>query len=63
MSENNNSKNALGCILIIVCMVVSILICKPVISILGDGAYPIIVIVGVLLGKFLSKVFFNENDE
>lgn len=63
MSENNNSKNALGCVLIIVCMVVSILICKPVISILGDGAYPIIGIVGVSLGKFLSKVFFKENDE
>lgn len=63
MSENNNSKNALGCILIIVCMVVSMLICQPVISILEDGAYPIIGIVGVSLYKFLSRVFFKENDE
>ena len=63
MSENSNSKNALGCILIIVCMVVAMLICKPVISILGDGAYPIIIIVGILLAKFLSKMFFKENDE
>jgi multidrug transporter EmrE-like cation transporter len=63
MSENNNSKNVLGCILIIVCMGASVLICKPVINILGDGAYPIIVIVGVLLAKFLSKVLFKENDK
>lgn len=60
MSDNNNT---LGCVLIIVSMVVSILICQPLISILGDGAYPIIVIVGVLLGKFLSKLFFKENNE
>lgn len=61
MSDNNN--NAIGCVLIIVSMVVSILICQPLISILQDGAYPIIGIVGIFIGKFLSKLFFKENNK
>ena len=62
MSENSNGKNVLGCILIIVCMIVALIVCGPIIKILGDGAYPIVVIVGILLAKFLSKVFFKEED-
>lgn len=63
MSDNNNNNNAIGCVLIIVSMVVSILICQPLISILQDGAYPIIGIVGIFIGKFLSKLFFKENNK
>ena len=55
--SDKKSSNLIGCLFVGIGIIVMLLICRPIIDALGDGAYPIVMIGGILLAIAISKAF------
>lgn len=64
MSEQNTGKGKYGCLvgifLIVISLSISIFVCQPIMYILGDAAFPIVIIATILLIKLFENMFFKN---
>ena len=52
-----------GCLILIVSFVIVMATLKPLVNILGDGAFAVVIIPTFFLASFLAKLFFPEDRE
>lgn len=52
-----------GCLILIVSFVIVMATLKPLVNILGDGAYPVVIIPTFFLASFISKIFSPGDGE